>query len=505
MGFLIEFTDALGRIWFGSTNSRLAMLDGDRVQTFGPSNGVQVGNITAIYGRGPEIWIGGEFGLQQFDHGQFRTIHPADKEWLRGISGIVETSNGDLWLNSLGGIVHLRGAEIQQALKDPAHSVSSERFGRQDGLPGLPSQLGRIPTALEGTDGRLWFPVRNGVVWLDPTRASRNVPSPPVTIQSVLADDKGYVPEELLRFPAHTSTVQIGYSAVSLLDPEAVHFRYKLRETDKNWQEAGTSTSVTYRNLPPGRYHFVVNASDANGMWSDNTASVEFTSLPAFYQTDWFRALCGLFFLMLLWAAYEFRVRRLHREFALTLEARVRERTSVARELHDTLLQSFHGLMLRFAVVSQLLPERPVEAKEQLDGTIDRAAKAIAEGRDAVQGLRSSTVQTNDLARAVNSLGEELAADPANQQLRHFALPWKVSRAICIRFCAMKSTVLPQRRSATPLSMPRLGRSRLKSGMTINNSGFVCGTMEEASIQGFCRSTGARGILACPACGNAAN
>ena len=163
-----------------------------------------------------------------------------------------------------------------------------------------------------------------------------------------------------------------------------------------------------------------MNASDANGMWSDNTASVEFTSLPAFYQTDWFRALCGLFFLVLLWAAYQFRVRRLHREFALTLEARVRERTSVARELHDTLLQSFHGLMLRFAVVSQLLPERPVEAKEQLDGTIDRAAKAIAEGRDAVQGLRSSTVQTNDLARAVNSLGEELAADPANQETPAF-------------------------------------------------------------------------------------
>jgi signal transduction histidine kinase len=104
----------------------------------------------------------------------------------------------------------------------------------------------------------------------------------------------------------------------------------------------------------------------------------------------------------------------LHREFALTLEARVAERTSIARELHDTLLQSFHGLMLRFQIVSQLLPERPAEAKEQLDITIDRAAKAITEGRDAVQGLRTHTAETNDLARAVNSLGEELATDPAN-------------------------------------------------------------------------------------------
>jgi signal transduction histidine kinase len=97
------------------------------------------------------------------------------------------------------------------------------------------------------------------------------------------------------------------------------------------------------------------------------------------------------------------------------MEARVAERTSVARDLHDTLLQSFHGLLFRFETVSQLLPEFPAEAKKQLDVTIDRAAKAITEGRDAVQGLRESTVQNNDLALAINTLGEELVSDPANQ------------------------------------------------------------------------------------------
>jgi signal transduction histidine kinase len=117
----------------------------------------------------------------------------------------------------------------------------------------------------------------------------------------------------------------------------------------------------------------------------------------------------------MLWAAYRWRLRQLHHQFEMTLDARVGERTSIARELHDTLLQSFHGLLLRFQIVSELLPERPVDAKEQLDRSIERAAMAITEGRDAVQGLRASTVQTNDLARAVNSLGEEMATDPANQ------------------------------------------------------------------------------------------
>ena len=410
-GVLIAFTDSQGRVWFGSTRNRLALINGDRVQEFGPKDAVQVGNITAIYGRGSEIWIGGEFGLQQFEHGRFRIIHSVDKASLRGISGIVETANGDLWLNGLGGISHVGRAEVLEALRNSAHEVSGERFDRREGLPGLPSQLTRMPTAIEGTDGRLWFTVNNGVVWLDPTRTSNKVTPPPVSIQSVSADDKGYALGQPLRLPAHTSNVQISYADVSLLNPEAIRFRYKMRG---NWNAVGSSTSVNYRNLPPGSYHFVVNASDTNGAWTDNTAIVDFTILPAFYQTGWFRALCMVAFVALLWAAYSVRVRQLHRQFELTLDARVGERTRIARELHDTLLQSAHGVLLRFQTVSQLLPGRPAEAKEKLDSVIDRTAEFITEARDQVQGLRASTVQSNDLALAISTIGEELATNSPN-------------------------------------------------------------------------------------------
>src|SRR6202007_1073909 len=109
-------------------------------------------------------------------------------------------------------------------------------------------------------------------------------------------------------------------------------------------------------------------------------------------------------------------VRHLHHEFDMTLEARVGERTRIARDLHDTLLQSFHGLLLRFQTVSVLLPARPIEAKEQLDSAIEQAAGAITEGRDAVQGLRASTVERNDLALAINTLGEELQTDSTDRQ-----------------------------------------------------------------------------------------
>jgi signal transduction histidine kinase/ligand-binding sensor domain-containing protein len=404
-----EFTDNVGRVWFGYRNGTLAVLDADWLQMFGPSEGVRVGAITAIYGRGSEIWVGGEFGLQQFDQGRFHEIHAVDKESLRGISGIVERANGDLWLNGLGGIFHVRQAEIKEALKNGAYQVRGERFGRREGLPGLPAQFRPIPTALEGTDGRLWFAVNTGVVWLDPARSSSEVPPPPVTIQSVSADDRSYHVDAPIRFPARTASVQISYSAISLSDPEAIRFRYKLRETDTDWHESATPSAVSYRNLPPGSYHFVVNASDTNGLWSHNSATAEFIVLPAFYQTNWFCALCAVAFLALMWAVYQFRVRQLQRQFSMASEARLNERTRIARELHDTLLQSFQGLMFSFQAARNLLPGRTDEAIRTLDHTIREGDEAIAEGRDAIQGLRDNPALESNLEDLLRTAGTELA------------------------------------------------------------------------------------------------
>jgi signal transduction histidine kinase len=132
---------------------------------------------------------------------------------------------------------------------------------------------------------------------------------------------------------------------------------------------------------------------------------------PRWYRTNVFRAFGVGLFLALLWGAYQVRMRQVQRAFEMTLDARVGERTRIARELPDTLLQSFHGLLLRFQTVSYLLPARPAEAKQQLDGAIVQAAKAITEGRDTVQGLRASTVERNDLAAAIRTLGDDLASD----------------------------------------------------------------------------------------------
>ncbi|HUP07120.1 MAG TPA: triple tyrosine motif-containing protein [Caldimonas sp.] len=414
-GPLVMFTDPANRVWFGCTKGQVAVIDHDQETVFGAKEGVLPGNVTAIYARGSAVWIGSEFGLQQYDGVRFRSVRSLDPQALRGISGIVETADGDLWLNGLGGIVHVRRAELAQALQDPLHRVSSERFDRRSGLPGLPSQLRRTPTAIEGTDGKLWFSVGGGVVSVDPRRRSLGATAPPASIQSVVADNERYDVDQALNFPAGTSNLQIGYAAVSLLHPEAIRFRYRLEGLDGDWRDAGTSTSVTYRSVPPGAYRFEVEASDPNGIWSGTTASARFTIQPAYYQTTWFRASFVVLLAALAWAVYRWRIAWLQRRFEMTLDTRVAERTRIARELHDTLLQSFHALLLHLQTVFVLLPSRAPEAKAKLGDVIEQAAAAIGEGRDAVQALRDSTVQRNDLALAIGLLGEQLSQDASGR------------------------------------------------------------------------------------------
>jgi PAS domain S-box-containing protein len=390
---MVAFTDSLGRAWFGYTESQLVVLDGDQVRRFGPDDGLQVGNITAIYGRGAEIWIGGEFGLEQYDQGRFHKIAAVNDQWLRGISGIVETRGGDLWLNAISGIFHIRKAEISEALKDSAYRVKGEHFGRREGLSGIAAQVRPLPSAIEGTDGRLWFALRNGVVWLDPAAYSeKRAVAPPISIHSVSADDKGYAPGLGLSLPAHTSSVQINYAAVSLSDPEAIRFRYKLQEIDKDWHEAATATPVTYRNLPPGSYHFSVEASDTNGVWSGAPANMAFKILPAFYQTNWFRLLCVAAFLAFLWGLYQLRVQRLRREERKFREAfeTIPAMAWIAGPNDD--IQFLNQRWVEYTGLSQL--ENPKEIRkttihpDDLDRIERRLVASIASGEEVEEELR---------------------------------------------------------------------------------------------------------------------
>src|SRR4029079_1641774 len=238
----------------------------------------------------------------------------------------------------------------------------------------------------------------------------------PLVAVSALSADRLYRDPSSMTLPAGHSNVQIDFAVLGFSDPRSARVRYRMEGQDPDWIEAGTRRQAFYTNLPPGTYRFQVIAANGDGGWNGEGATVTVHMPPTFFQSRWFLALCILLALVPLWLLYRLRVAQVARgmahDFNLRLDERVNERTRIARELHDTLLQSFQGLMLRFQSARDLLPAHPAKAVEALDGALDRADQALAEGRDAIQNLRSSSTVSNELAQAIASLAEELTSGP---------------------------------------------------------------------------------------------
>jgi signal transduction histidine kinase/ligand-binding sensor domain-containing protein len=350
-------------------------------------------------------------GLVGLRQGKAQRITTKNGLPCNAVYSFIEDKHKSWWLLTECGIVELPDSELQRWWVNPEAVVQARLYDALDGA--RPGRYG-IRSADVSPDGRVWFATGFVVQMVDPTRDWQAALPASTYIESVIIDRKKLAAIDNLKLAPHPRDLQIDYTSPTLTIPQKVKFRYRLDGYDHDWHDAGTRRQAFYTALPPGRYSFRVIASNSDGVWNDNAAKMDFSVAPAYYQTNWFRALCAAVFLALLWAVYQFRVRQLHQEFAMTLEARVSERTRVARDLHDTLLQSAHGLLLRFQTVSQLLPDRPMEAKEKLDNAIDQTADFITEARDEVQGLRDSTVQNNDLALAISTLGQELGTDSAN-------------------------------------------------------------------------------------------
>jgi signal transduction histidine kinase/ligand-binding sensor domain-containing protein len=409
------FSDSTGRIWVSTVEGDIITLDKGNVVDHPVKPDSPLRNVKVFAERAPqEIWTGGTGGLVLIDNGHFRPIKPA-LDSFEDVTGIVDAGGEGLWLNTENGVIHIPRVEADRALRDGSYRFKFERVDSPEGLPGQTETLNPYPKAIQGTDGRIWFTVARGLAWIDPKKKiSTNALPPPVDIERIVADGKDYEASNKLQLPPHVRDLSIDYTALSLAVPEKVHFRYKLEGQDPDWREVVNDREVQYSNLAPRHYTFRVIACNNSGVWNEAGAALDFSVAPAWYQTNWFRVACAATLLMLLYLLYQLRLRQLHHQFSIGLEARVNERTRIARELHDTLLQSVQGLMLRFQTVGEMLPARPLDAKNALEGALDRADQAISEGRDAITDIRASSLVSRDLEKSITALmtnlSEELAA-----------------------------------------------------------------------------------------------
>lgn len=405
----VLYGDPRGRVWLGFEDGEVAVYENDEFHVYSGKDGLPNGRVFAITSdRSGHIWIGSSVGLSRFDGGHFVTL---DKErGLPGnsISGLVEDDSGFLWLAGTLGILRVSPQELDKAVFSSTHRMQGAIFDASDGLRGLPRQREPFPTATRSADGRLWFSTTAGVAVIDPRHLPKNIVPPPVTIEAVKADDRIVGISSTLRLRPGTKNLQFEYAALSLTAPDRVQFRYRLEGFDADWRGPINAREVAYTNLPPRDYVFRVIACNNDGIWNDAGASLKFTLLPAFYQTKWFLLLCFAAVVCLGWMVYHRHMHQVSARLNVIFKERLSERTRIAGELHDTLLQSFQGLTLHFQRARNLLPERPAEAIKTLDRALDGAEQAIVEGRDAIHDLRSPAPAQKDLPEEIKLLGEEL-------------------------------------------------------------------------------------------------
>jgi signal transduction histidine kinase/ligand-binding sensor domain-containing protein len=419
-----QFLDALGRAWLlYYARNTVVMVDGARRTFFTTDHGLDLGSPIVGWASGTQVWVSGTNGLGFFDGERFQNIRASDGSPFGNVTAVIPTEHDGLWLKGPEGVIQIPHEELVDFFHDHTHPVRYRIF---DGATDFVSQLVRYRPATSGTDavrsgdGKLWFSDSTGVAMIDPAHLARNDLAPPVFIRSLTANGQVYSTYQYLSLPKSTRDVSLDYTALSLTLSERNRFRYQLVGVDKEWRDVGTRRQAFYTNLAPETYTFKVVAANNDGVWNDTGASITFRIPPTFVQTIWFKLLLIATVALSVWVLYVLRLRNATAEISARLGERLQERERIARELHDTLLQDFQAMILRFHSISRRLVSGDLN-RLAMDEGLRYADKALAEGRNRIRDIRVNTEAPQDLSKAFANYGEELS------QLRPVAFDVKVT------------------------------------------------------------------------------
>ena len=367
--------------------------------------------VDSIYqDRSGVLWLGTQDGLDKLDPKTliFTTFYKKDGPPGNVVSCIIGDDSGHLWMSTNNGL----------SMFDPL-TRTFENYSVVDGLPG--DDLTGWDACYRSRTGKMFFGGFAGAVAFHPDKIVNSVFTVPVVFTdfqlsgrpveigpgSALKRSITYADGLTLSYKQDSFSLQ--FAGLSFRSPSANRYRYKLDGFDSEWHQVGSEQRVlSYTGLQAGVYELLVQGAVSRGPWSEPGTRLHIQILPPWWATWWFRTIGAALFMLIAFVLYSYRVQQIAHEFDLRLGERVSERTRIARELHDTLLQSFQGLMLRFQTVNEMLPTRPLEAKKALEGALDRADKALVEGRDAIQDMRTSTLVDHDLAQSMTALMTDL-------------------------------------------------------------------------------------------------
>lgn len=361
------------------------------------------------------VWIGGVgSGLHLLDGGRQVNFSMADGLFDDEIYGIAADDRGALWFASSTGIFSVNRRELLDFAHGRIRQVTSTPFSPLDGLQTVECKPGVQPAAWRMRDGWMSFSTIRGLIAIDSDRRALKMDPPPVVIEGVAIDGRSQrasdeaAPREL---SPGDQNLEFRYTALSLRSPQRITFRYKLDGFDRDWVDAGTRRQAFYTNLRPGDYRFRVTACNADGTCNQAGTSLAFVLPARFYQQTWFYVACALLLAGLARFGYVFRIRHMERQFGAILA----ERSRIARELHDTLLQGFSGVTME---MQALAARMPAGARDALRDIIHDAANCLTEARRSVSELRRSPAASSGLAAELSASARQLTASaPARLRL----------------------------------------------------------------------------------------
>ena len=401
-----------GAIWSGEGTSYgggVYRVTGKQVQNFGRSQGLKSERIYSVFSdEKGDLWIGSEGGLSWFQNGTLRTVSSRQGLPSDQIFAIVDDSYDRLWFTTFAGIVSLEKKSLTEWVEGRRDRLNPTVYKATDEMR-IYDAGDTFPRAVRSSDGHLWFSFALGVSEVAPPnpRASRE-DELPVVVEDVRIDGIPHSRQDRLRIPPGARSIEITYTAIALANPESVRFRYRLHGMDNDWITADSRRIAFYDNLKPGTYEFTVSASAGAGQWREAPALV-LEQLPFFYQTTWFTLLVSATVVSLGVLAYRLRLRQVSNRIRASFQERMDERTRIARELHDTLLQSFQASLIQMQTARNIFSRRPEAVIQTLDNAIGGAEQAIDEGRRTIQDLRTTVAPQSNLEYLLTVAAQELA------------------------------------------------------------------------------------------------
>jgi signal transduction histidine kinase/ligand-binding sensor domain-containing protein len=393
-----------GTMWFATANG-LSAFENDRWRVYASEDGAPPARVNCLLeDSGGVLWIGTEVGLAALRNGRVRAPREAAEPLQEEIFGIAEDGLGYLWISTSKHLVRVARSHI---LDEAGGSAALREFGPEDGVP-APEGVRRGRSAVKDSAGRIWLSLRRGISVVEPERLGSSSAPAIVHVESVSADGNRVDAGGLLRIPATRLRIRFDYVALSLSAPERVKYRYRLDGLDHDWSEPTSEREAVYMNLPPASYRFRVIASNSVGVWNSAEAAMAMEVVPAFWQTWAFRGLIVGICALAAIAMYRMRVRRLTTALKIGFEERLDERTRIAQELHDTLLQGLLATSMHMHMILDKLPDGST-AHGEVSRVLAMMRQVVNESRDAVRGLRTPTLNADDLETALSRVREELA------------------------------------------------------------------------------------------------